>query len=416
MSDKTKLILKIIGFVIIIILIAWGLWAMFFKSPGASYIPGRSIPISTGQLPDILEGQGGTIIDISQQVPTTLVPEPETLAIAPDVVATGGRTIVNSITPSRADHYSQSKNGMLNYYDARTEKFYRISPKGGSPTLLSDEVFRNVQQVTWANSSDSAILEFPDGSNIYYNFENGNKATLPTEAREFSFSPKDDSLAYEYIGENKDDRWIITSNTDGQGQQLVQPIGTESLNVKVDWSPNNQVLATFREPTSSLGEEVFFIGFNNENFVSLQTNGIGFEGKWSTKGKQILYSVYSESSNYNPILYISGAEGDGIGLGNRSLRIQTWPDKCAFESEEYIYCAVPQFLNQGSGIFREQTIGTADTIYRIDLVNNVSEPIAFPETQSRSSFTIENMQVSEDGTELYFTDRVTGRIHVMQLR
>ncbi|PIN93157.1 hypothetical protein COU54_04140, partial [Candidatus Pacearchaeota archaeon CG10_big_fil_rev_8_21_14_0_10_31_24] len=127
----------------------------------------------------------------------------------------------------------------------------------------------------------------------------------------------------------------------------------------------------------------FFIGFNNENFLSLQTNGIGFEGEWSPKGKQILYSVYNESTNYNPVLYIAGAEGDNIGLGNRSLNIQTWPDKCVFENEETIYCAVPQYLNEGSGIFREQVETVADTIYKIDLINNSTSPIAFPQTDTR---------------------------------
>jgi hypothetical protein len=305
---------------------------------------------------------------------------------------------------------------MFNYYDLSDEKFYRISPSGGAPLELSGEAFRSVQDVTWSNQGSSAILEFPDGSNIYYNFDTGARATLPQQAQEFSFSPDDDGLAYEYIGEAVDDRWIIASNPDGQGQELIQPLGRESRNVKVNWSPNNQVIATFREPTSGLGEEVFLIGFNNENYLSLQTNGLGFEGDWSPKGKQVLYSVYSENTNYNPVLHIAGAEGDNIGLGNRSLRIQTWPDKCAFEDEDVVYCAVPQFLEEGSGIFREQTLSTPDTIYKIDLVNNVSSPIAFPESESRSSFTIETMSVSEDGSELYFTDRVSGRIHRLKLR
>ena len=130
----------------------------------------------------------------------------------------------------------------------------------------------------------------------------------------------------------------------------------------------------------------------------------------------MLYSVYNEATNYNPALYIAGAEGDNIGLGNRSLRIQTWPDKCVFASEETVYCAVPQYLDSGSGIFPEQSYSSPDTIYKIDLINNSSAPIAFPETEGRSSFTIDKMMVSDDGRQLYFVDRVSGRIHSMRLR
>lgn len=413
MSDRTKLILKILGFIAIVLLLAWGIWALFFKTPGASIIPGRVIRVSETGLPDVGEGLSGQVID-DEGRPTSLVPEPAEPE-GPDIVAAGGATRVAAVTENRADFSSMTNSGKFNYYDWRDEKFYTLSSTG-KPYALSDEIFRNVDNVAWSNSGDSAILEFPDGSNIYYNFNTGQRATLPKEAQEFTFSPDDKQLAYEYIGEAEDDRWIITSSPDGQGQELIQALGRESRNVKVDWSPNNQVVATFREPTSSAGEEVFFIGFNNENFLSLQTNGIGFEHSWSPTGKQVLYSVYNESTNYNPVLYIAGAEGDNIGLGNRSLKIQTWPDKCVFESEDYVYCAVPQYLDQGSGIFREQVEAVADTIYKIDLINNSSAPIAFPQTDSRASFTIENMMISDDGTELYFTDRLSGQIHRMKLR
>ncbi|PIQ80359.1 MAG: hypothetical protein CO042_03505 [Parcubacteria group bacterium CG_4_9_14_0_2_um_filter_41_8] len=415
MSDRTKLILKILGFIAIVLIMAWIIWALFFKAPSQSYIPGRTTQTQEqGQLPQTQEGPGGQVIDTTQR-PSTLVPEETPQAPGPDIVASGSRTLAKQITPTRADFSAMTSSGNFNYYDWRDEKFYRVTP-GSNPSLLSDEIFRSVESAAWSHNGDTAILEFPDKSNIYYNFETGQQATLPREAQEFTFSPDDNQLAYEYIGASEDDRWIITSSPDGQGQQLIQPLGKESRNVKVDWSPNNQVIATYRNPTSSFGEEVFFIGFNEENNLSLQTNGIGFEGAWSPKGKQILYSVYNESTNYNPVLYISGAEGDNIGLGNRSLQVQTWPDKCSFASEDTVYCAVPQYLDQGSGIFREQTQTVPDTIYKIDLINNQSTPIAFPETENQSSFTIENIMISDDGSELYFTDRVSGRINSIRLR
>ncbi len=415
MSDRATFILKVIGFIAIVILLGWGMWALFFRSPGTSVAPGRVVSPVPGQLPDVGAGPGGRVVDTAADQ-RNLAPEPSAEPVPPDVVAAGGRTVVASLTPSRAEFNTLTANGSLNYYDARDERFYRINPAGGTPIPLSDQVFRSVSDVSWSNNGDSAVLEFPDGSNIFYDFGRGIQATLPPEAQEFSFSPDDGQLAYEYIGESESDKWIVVSNPDGQGEELVQALGRESRNVAVNWSPNNQAIATFREPTSSEGEEVFFVGFNNENFLSLQTNGLGFEGAWSPSGKQILYSVYSAATNYNPALHIAGAEGDNIGLGNRSLRVSTWPDKCSFASEEIVYCAVPQFLNEGSGIFREQTFGTQDTIYKIDLISNSAQPVAFPESEGGSSFTIETMAVSKDGQELYFTDRVSGRIHKLRLR
>ncbi|MBI2636697.1 MAG: hypothetical protein HYW81_00690, partial [Parcubacteria group bacterium] len=275
MSDRVKRILKITGFIVIVLLLGWGVWALFFRAPGTSVVPGRVVSVAPGQLPEVSEGAGGRVVDTTLDQ-RNLAPEAEPTPQEPDVVAAGGRTVVSSLTPSRAEFNTLARNGSLNYYDERDERFYRINPAGGAPIPLSDQVFRSVESVSWSNSGAAAILEFPDGSNIFYDFERKVQATLPPEAQEFSFSPDDSQLAYEYIGESEDDRWIIAASPTGEGQEFVQPLGRQSRNVAVDWSPSGEVVATFREPTSSLGEEVFFIGLHDENFLSLQTNGLGF--------------------------------------------------------------------------------------------------------------------------------------------
>jgi len=415
MSGRLKLGLEITGFILIVLLLAWGIWAVFFRQAGTSIIPAIVQEPITG-LPATEVGTGGRVVDTGQSVPRTLIPEPAAGKLELDTVAAGGRTRADAITSTRALYSTVSGNGMLQYYDRDEGLFYRMSPNGGEPILLSDEIFRGVDNVVWSHAGDGAILEFPDGANIYYNFESKERATLPKVAREFSFSPQDEQIAYEYIGENPDDRWIIESGANGQGQRIISSIGSEPYNLQINWSPNNQMVATFRDVTSSAGEEVFFLGFNNENYLSLQTNGIGFEGKWSPTGRQILYSVYSEGTNYNPVLYIAVGEGEDIGLGNRSLKIQTWPDKCVFAGESELYCAVPQYLDLGTGIFREQAAGTPDTIYRVDLERGVSTPIAFPETEGTNAFTIETLNIAKDNSELYFTDTATGKIRRLRLR
>lgn len=415
MSDRTLLILKISGFIAITALLIWVVWAVFFRLPGESLVPGSDvIPGSQERLPPINEGQGGSVV--GDEGPTTLVPEesiPQTQT-QPDTVAAGGRTTVESIVPERAAFNTITAGG-FHYYSISDERFYRISQNGGELIQLSPDLFPQVQNVSWAGSGNAAILEFPDGSNIYYNFTTGVRATLPKEAREFSFAPDEKNIAYEYIGQSVDDRYIVTSDVTGQGQRVIEPIGRESLNVSINWSPNSQVVATFRKPTNGTGEEVFFIGQNGENFLSLETGGLGFEGAWSPEGKQMLYSVYSEGTNYNPVLHIAGAEGDSIGLNNRSLRLQTWPDKCVFQSESLLYCAVPLNLEQGSGIYPELSASTVDSIYKIDLTNNSQTLIAFPESESQSSFLITKMMLSEDGRELFFTDLTNGQIHQLRL-
>jgi hypothetical protein len=416
MSNRTKIILQILLFFLAVLALAWAIWVVFFRATGDSVIPKFIEERVREGLPKIGEGPSGVVIDETPG-PTTLVPEPPSPVAEPDSVASGGRTLVEALVPSRVEFSTLTSSGNFHYYNPNDGRFYKISETGGEPVLLSTERFPFLYGATWSNSGNLAVLEQADGSNVIYNFASGRQqASLPKASQEYSFSPDERSIAYEYVPANYDDRWIVVSDTNGQRQQLIEPIGREAHNVQTFWSPNNQVVATYREPTSSYGEEVFFIGFNNENFLSLQTNGYGFQGAWSPTGKQILYSVFNESTNYNPVLHVAGAEGDNIGLNNRSLGISTWPDKCAFASDDILYCAVPQYLEAGSGIFPESAQTSSDIIYQINLSTNSVSPLAFPETERTKSFTITGMTLSSDGSELYYTDRVSGFIYRLRIR
>lgn len=413
MAPRLKLLLQISGFVAVVALIAWALWAVFFRAPGASLVPGADAPGEQGSLPPIGEGQGGRVVD---ELTTSLL-EPEAAApiAAVDTIARGGRTEVENITRQRSDFFTLSNNG-FNYYNQTDGRFYRVSKNGGEPVMISDEAFPAVEKVTWDSPGDRAVLEFPDGSNIYYDFKTKERATLPKAGRDFDFSAGSEALSYKYMGQNEDDRYLVVSTPNGQNQELVQALGDKGYNVQVNWNPNNQVVATYRESTSAAGEEVFLIGLNGENFRSLQTNGLGFKGAWSPAGEQILYSVYSAETNYNPVLHVAGAKLDDVGAANRSLRLQTWPDKCAFAEETLLYCAVPRGLEQGSGIYPEIANTVPDVIYKIDLKSNLSTPVALPEKSDGETINVQNMVVSEDGRELYFTDRVSGSIMKLRLR
>lgn len=415
MSDRNKLFLQIAGFVAVILILAWAIWATFFRAPGTSLVPGGTAPAVVGQLPGIGPSKGGNIAP--EAPPSLLQPEPAPAAAVPDRVASGGRTRTEALTQDRANFPALASNG-FNYYNDGDGRFYRVSPNGGEPVAITDDVFNNVEKVTWAGAGDKAVLEFPDGANIYYNFQTKERATLPKAARDFSFTVDGDSLGYKYLGEGQEDRWLVASDPDGSGQQLIQPLINldDASNVQVNWSPEKDIVATYRESTSALGEEVFFLGLNNENFRSLQTNGLGFKGKWSPTGQQMLYSVFSPKTDWNPSLYIAGAELDNIGEGNRSLRLATWPEKCVFASETLLYCAVPQNLEQGSGLYPELANTVPDVIYKVDLASNLSTPLAYPESSAGQNFTVENLMMAPDGRDLYFTDRATGRLEKLRLR
>lgn len=337
----------------------------------------------------------------------------------PDKVAKGGYTSTSPVTtnPVLAPTLGPNEQDLV-YYDAAEDKFYRRSQDGRSRTLLSDESFPEVESVAWAPSGDKAVISFPDDSKIYYDFSTQTKATLPKELNDISFSDQGTKIASKFVGDTAEDTWLTISNPDGTGAEILERLGENADEVDVNWSPNQQVVATYHHGTSLDTEEVIFLGAEGENFPSVNVPGRGFEGIWSSDGREMLYSVYASETRNVPQIYFMEASGENFGTNHRTLALETWADKCTFSlSGTSVYCAVPTFLPANSGLERSLAAGIPDDIYRIDLVNGRAEKIASPvDHRGLANITTAQLLVSPAEDILYFTDAADGKVYTLNLR
>jgi len=113
-----------------------------------------------------------------------------------------------------------------------------------------------------------------------------------------------------------------------------------------------------------------------------------------------------------PSLWVVNAQGENIGQNRTELGLTTWSDKCTFATNSDIYCAVPEILREGAGLFPELADQTRDLLYKIDLTTGAKKLIAIPQTDAN----ISNIMVSGSQDTLYYTDKFTGRIYSVQLR
>lgn len=403
MNPRLKRVLLISGFVLVVLGMAFGLYWLFFRAPEPE-APPTPTPGAPGELPT--PGAAGP-------PPSAATPTQPGLPTAPGVprdlqlpegIPTTERTQV--VRDQVTQEISMSPSG-LRGYNPSDGRFYRISPDG-ELTQLSEEVFFNVESVDWGNHSDEAIINYPDGSNIYYNFSSGEQVTLPAHWEDFSFAPNDNQIAAKSIGNNESNRFLVISNPDGTNARPVEHLGSNQDKMHVDWSPNNQIVG-YSFTGRALGfdrEEVLMIGQNQENFKGLVVEGRGFIPNWSPDGSEVLYSVYHSSDGYRPSLWVSGAVGDQINDNRRNLQIQTWADKCAWQNNTTVICGVPTSLGEGAGLQREIFQTTPDEIYSINLqtgtVTNLGQPAG--------GGSVKTMTITEDGRTALFTDVATGRL------
>jgi len=416
MEFNYKKISLLIGFVIICVLIGYGIYLLFFKPTSVAKPTTGDTTVSEGEFPTSNEGSSSESINqAGGGLPkeTTNPTEPGTL-ITPlaDTIAKGGVTQTTKISDAASFAPTLSQDGSSLYYYNQTDgKFYQLN-NDGTATLLSDKTFYNVQNVNWAPNKQKVIIEYPDGANILYNFETQKQITLPKHWQEFDFSPQSDQIVAKSMGVDPENRWLITSNDDGSKAQAIENLGTEGDRVFSSWSPNNLSIALFTESLDFNRQKIYFVGKNHENFKATTVEGRGIDFQWTPSGDRLLYSVYNDQNNLKPELWIVNGAGDEIGSNRQRLDLQTWASKCTIANEDTVYCAVPKSLPEGAGLFPQLANESTDNIYKINLNNGSKQLIAVPNQE----YNINNIIVSQSEKYLYFTDSATNNIHKINLK
>ncbi len=417
MNPKLLRALLIAGFVLVTLGFFAAIYFVFFRGEPTPSNQNQGIGNTNG-LPGVGNGNiNGVVIGDVNALPNINGGPGD---VPPSSIANGGPTSTTTVVPAAAAGLiAAGEGGGLQYYDQQTGKFYRLSDDGLTRTELSDAVYRDVEKLNWSPDGNQAILEFPDQSKVLYNFATKKQTTLPKELNDFSFGPSSDKIVSKYLDAvNTTNQWLIVSKPDGTESLSVEHLGANADKVSSAWSPNNQIIATYQKVINSDQSEIIFLGAQGENFPSVNVQGRGFTPNWAPDGRRLLYSTYSELTDDNPRLYIMNGTSSTLGSGLFDLGLDTTADKCTFSSSGLtIYCAVPYYLNPGSGPQPELSAGVPDNIYRLDLQTGQSELIARPVDGNRNQrFSATNLQLAGGDTYLYFTDAATGSVEKIRVR
>lgn len=407
-SERTKRILLVSGFILSVFVIALLLYLAFFRpkptpapeeTTPEAVAPGLGLPSAQEGAPSFAEEEFAEEVGLPQA----------------DEVARGGVTQTTELTTGPIFNPTLSGDGSkIHFYDQTDGKFYTIGTDG-KIAALSDKKFRSVEKATWNNNAEKAILEFPDGSNVVYDFGAEKQVTLPKHWEGFDFSPVSDELAAKSIALDPNNRWIVLANADGSNVKSIQGLGENADDIEINWSPNDQVVA-FADTAESVGsvdrKMIVPLGKEHENFKGLTVEGLNFSSTWSPDGKQLLYSVSGSYSNYRPLLWIVDASASSMAKNRRSLGINTWVEKCTWASPSTIYCAVPQTLPENAGLQPSLFGDIPDALYKIDVTTGTSSLIAIPDNEQ----TIKQLFVTKDESSLYYTNARTGKLEYLKLK
>lgn len=419
MSDRTKKILLIIAFVVVVLLIGFLLYYLFFSQlvPVTPPLTNEALPPTNG-FPQA--NQNLNLITLPTNQPVNLnVPLPaiNQPGIIPGPVisdiASGGLTSYNILETNSVTSPALASNGQdLVYLDKSDGFIYRLVPETGQKQKFTSQSFNNVQDIVWSGNMDKAVFEFPDGGNILYDFKQNKSFTLPSQWKDFSFSPDSSQIVFKNMMLDPEDRYIGTADTNGSNYKDIEALGDKDADVFIDWSPNNKYIALYREGLDASRSAIYPIGLNAENFVSLTVEGRDPHYIYSPSGNVLLYSVFNSSSDFNPMLWFVSTDPTSLGAGRRSLGLKTWADKCVFATEAIVYCAVPRTLDVGTGYIPSLADNTPDDFYRVNLATANKSLIAQP----IFSTTVDKLFVSADQSSLSWIEKGTGQLKELNLK
>lgn len=409
MSERTTFVLKIAGLILVTILIALALYMVFFRNTVSTIVtetPGTGI---SGTLPGSETGTpAGTTGTNTTPGGTT-----GTTTLTPSNVAKGGETFTTLLTNTAVKSPTVTTNGTVAYYDPADGKFYTIGADG-KVVAMSNVSFPKAETVTFDTDAMNAVIEFPDGSNVVYDFEAAKQVTLPSHWEDFSFSGDGNTLAAKSIGNNASNRALVVTNTDGTSTKVLASLGENDEKVSVSWSPNNTVLgfsATGGNTGNSFGQqEIYLIGVDGEASGALIVDGSHFRNIWAPDGKHLLYSVSDPGNAYKPTLWYADSRGDRKGDMRKKMSIVTVVEKCTFASATLAYCGVPRVMPAGGGS-DPSLVTEPDDIYKLDISTGNATLVAIPASDTK----VFSPSISSDGKNFFYADEA-GRLNVIRLK
>lgn len=414
LRNNWKQILGAIGFIILIALVGYAIYYVFFR-PSVPTPPTNVPPSYPGGLPPSAPG----VPPVTEVIPPTVLPPapgifipPVPAPTAPGITsqATGGIVAPTKVVSANGQFTSLAGDGTsVNYYDSSTGLFNKVNTDG-SISLLSPQIFSNVTKATWAPTTDKAVLEFADKTKLIYDFVSKQSYTLPTQFTDFSFSPDSRQLAAKDMKINSEDRWLVIVDDKGKNKELLEHLGDNADRVVVKWNPAGNIVATTAKSLDNSRAEVVFLTKDGSQYNSLTVQGRDLRYEYSADGNTMAYSVWNQTSNYQPSLWITSSNPQFIDQGRINTGLKTWADKCTFSGSEAIYCAVPRTIADFAGIDPSTQDGV-DDIYKIDPRTGNSVLIAQPVFPTA----ISGVSVTRDGKSLFYTEKDSGAINKIDL-
>lgn len=176
----------------------------------------------------------------------------------------------------------------------------------------------------------------------------------------------------------------------------------------IEWLTDKAILFTTK-PSGSVPGYTYTFDTVTKTFLKTLGGIPGLTTHASPSGTKILYSESVANTVHLKIYDLATKTVVDLGLN-------TFPEKCVWEGDNVLYCAIPSSLPPYTypDAWYQGKVSFSDNIWKLNLLDNTYTTLSVP-SDTGASLDIVQPMISSDKTELFFRDKKNSTLWVLEL-
>lgn len=295
----------------------------------------------------------------------------------------------------------------IRFIEKSTGHIFDSSPDGQTQTKISNTTIPQTIDAVWASNGARAIIRYREKEEIkiasseFIDLKT-NGSMLPAGVLSFTYSPERSRIFY--TTENKNEIVGIAANTNNTSQSQI--VRLPNADFIAEWYSPREI-SFFTPPSAFAPGFLYRYNIDIGSLEKLLGNIPGLDIVWSKNKTKILFSRTNiETGKSN--LFVLNIKTSAV----QDLGTEGFAQKCAWQDETVIYCAIPTTIPKSSypDEWLKGAVSFNDRIWWID--TNTSQKTI---VKTLPAMDISSLLIDSKASYLYFKNKKDGTLWSLHL-
>jgi hypothetical protein len=301
------------------------------------------------------------------------------------------------------------------YYSKRDGALKEATFDGKEITIRVPNISGEVSRVVWSPTKLQALVFIKgDGGGLWHLADLRNQTIVPlrSDMSRLTWTSLGDRIFYQFTDATTGERSLNIASPDGSNWRKMADLGKEDHFITA--IPQSSLVAFWPKTDGTRESSLEIMTINGDSRHTIITGRFGADFLWSPDNQHILVQSTNTAGGNAPALGLT--DEDGVGYHN--LFAPTFITKSAWSKDsETVYYSLPSAFPSDAVIpndYYGRPIYTSDTFWKMNIRTGKKERLV-PLDEMTDGYDAADVFLSPVETDLYFTDRKTGKLYRVTL-